>query len=365
MHLGTETKRMNQQAKTNHNALLIVGFGGPEGKEDVLPFLENVLAGKPVPRQRMLEVAEHYHHFGGVSPINQQVRDLIEALEPELLRRGVEIPIFWGNRNWHPLLADTLREMSASGVRRALALVLSAYGSYSGCRQYREDIERARSSAGADAPVVEKIRLFYNHPDFILANADRVGEGLARIHADRRSRTRVAFTAHSIPRSMANQCDYEAQLTETCRLIAEEQGLAAPRWSLVYQSRSGRPSDPWLEPDIGAHLQDLATRDVSDVVVHPVGFLSDHMEILHDLDIEASAEASRLGMNMVRTGTVGVHPRFVSMLAELVEERVRPGGRSARTVGTLGPSPDACAPECCLYEPSVPSRCSGKKIDMS
>ncbi len=337
-----------------HDAILIVGFGGPECREDVLPFLENVTKGRNIPRERLLEVAEHYDHFGGVSPINAQVRELIAALRPELQRHGIDLPIYWGNRNWHPLLPDTMREMAAAGVRHAIGLVLAAYSSYSSCRQYRENIGYAQEAVGPDAPKVDKLRVFYNHPDFIAANADRVREALESFPEDRRRSIHLAFTAHSIPESMARACDYERQLTETCRLVAEALGVGSERWRLVYQSRSGRPQDPWLEPDILDHLDALKAQGVGDVVIHPVGFLSDHLEVLYDLDEEARLKAEALGMTMVRSATVGVHPKFVAMLRELIEERL---GRidTRRAIGQYGPSHDVCPVDCCPA-PARPGR---------
>jgi ferrochelatase len=334
-----------------YDAILVVGFGGPERLEDVLPFLENVTRGRNIPRERLLEVAEHYNHFGGVSPINAQVRALIAALGPELDQHGISLPIYWGNRNWHPLLVDTLSEMAAAGIKRALAVVLAAFSSYSSCRQYREDIERARVTVGPGAPRVDKLRVFYNHPEFIAANADRVRTAFESFAADRRESVHIAFTAHSIPVSMARNCDYEPQLHETCRLVAQEVGIAPERWALVYQSRSGRPGDPWLEPDILDYLKDLQSRSVKNVMIHPMGFLSDHMEVMYDLDEEACHLCDAMGLAMVRSQTVGTHPRFVSMLRELIAERIElPRGLSPRAVG-YGPSHDVCPENCCL--PSV------------
>jgi protoporphyrin/coproporphyrin ferrochelatase len=329
-----------------YDAILIVGFGGPEKPDDVMPFLENVTRGRNIPRERLLVVAGHYDHFGGVSPINAQVRDLIAALTPALRDAGVDLPVYWGNRNWHPMLADTLRAMTDVGVRRALAVVLAAYSSYSSCRQYREDVERAREAVGPWAPRVDKARVFYNHPDFIAASADRLREALDALPADLRGDARLAFTAHSIPLSMAGTCDYEQQLSETCRLVAAEAGVPPERWRLVYQSRSGRPTDPWLEPDILDHLGALKAEGAVAVVVHPVGFLSDHLEVLYDLDEEARIKADVLGLTMVRAGTVGTHPRFVGLLRELIVERVT-GADDRRAVGRFGPNHDVCPADCC------------------
>lgn len=337
-----------------YDAILVVGFGGPESREEVLPFLENVLRGRPVPRERMLEVAEHYYHFGGVSPINQQVRDLIAALTPELRRHGVTLPIYWGNRNWHPLLPDTMQSMVQAGVRRALAVVLSAYSSYSGCRQYREDIARAQAEVGSQAPAVDKVRVFYNHPDFVAANAEHLARALEQLPAVRRPQVRVAFTAHSLPQGMADRCQYVSQLTETCRLVADASAIPSTHWKLVYQSRSGRPQDPWLEPDILDHLAALTEQGVADVVVQPIGFLSDHMEVLYDLDDEAASRARQAGIHMVRAATVGTHPRFVAMLRKLIQERLSPGA-DRESIGSFGPSHDVCPADCC----PAPSRSPG------
>jgi protoporphyrin/coproporphyrin ferrochelatase len=327
-----------------YDAILVVSFGGPEGMDDVMPFLANVLRGRNVPESRMREVAHHYELFGGVSPINEQNRRLIAALERELGERGPRLPVYWGNRNWRPLLPDTLKEMRDAGVRRALAFVTSAYSSYSGCRQYREDIERARAQVGADAPQVEKLRAFFNHPGFVGPNAERVRAALAEIPPERRAAARLAFTAHSIPSVMAAGSDYERQLLETCRLVAAEAGRED--WRLVFQSRSGPPTQPWLGPDICEHLRGLRREGAQDVVVSPVGFISDHMEVLYDLDTEARQVASELGLNLIRAATVGTHPDFVSMIRELILERLDPAA-PRRALGTLPPRPDACAADCC------------------
>jgi len=335
---------------TQYHAILIVGFGGPERREDVIPFLENVTRGRNIPRERLRAVAEHYYHFGGKSPLNDQVRELIATLRLALDQRGIRLPIAWGNRNWHPFLADAVQELASAGARRVLALVLAAYSSYSSCRQYREDIERARAAVGSNAPQVDKIRAFFNHPGFIAANADRLSEALEKIPDDRRSRSHVAFTAHSIPLSMAQTSRYAEQLNETCRLVCERLRIPATRWALVYQSRSGRPTDPWLEPDICDHLASLRASGVSDVAVLPIGFLSDHLEVLYDLDVEAQEKSRSLGLNLVRAGTVGTHPQFVAALADLVEERVKQWPNRA-AVGAFAAWPDVCPEDCCPPPP--------------
>ena len=327
-----------------YDALLIVSFGGPEGLEDVMPFLENVLRGKNVPPERMRAVARHYELFGGTSPINAQNRALIAALEKELAQNGPQLPVYWGNRNWHPLLPDTLRKMAQDGVRHALAFFTSAYSSYSGCRQYRENIARAQDEVGPAAPRVEKLRAFYNHPGFVGPNVENLRAALDHIPEARRARAQVAFTAHSIPLLMAGCCDYETQLQETCRLVAA--GAQHERWRLLYQSRSGPPSQPWLGPDILDYLRELKGSGAEDVVVAPVGFISDHMEVLYDLDTEARALCQNLGLNMVRAATVGTHPDFVRMIRELVMERLSPDA-PRRFLGTLGASHDLCPADCC------------------
>lgn len=327
-----------------YDAVLVISFGGPEGMDDVLPFLENVLRGKNVPEKRMKEVAHHYELFGGVSPINGQNRRMISALKEELKKHDINLPIYWGNRNWHPMLADTLGKMKADGVKRAIAFVTSAYGSYSGCRQYLEDIDRAREVVGEGAPEIDKLRLFYNHPRFIEANVAHLKDSLQRIPEARRKDAHIAFTAHSIPTSMSETCDYEAQLLETCRLVAKAAGLTD--WNLAFQSRSGPPTQPWLEPDIQDHLKDAAHRKVKDVVVLPIGFVSDHMEVIYDLDTEAASVAGKAGINFERSLTAGTHPAFISMIRELIEERL--GAKEERACqGDRGAAPDVCDTQCC------------------
>ena len=329
----------------NYDAILVVSFGGPESRKDVIPFLENVLRGRNVPRERMLAVAEHYYHFEGRSPINQQTRDLIAALEAELSHHGPKLPVYWGNRNWHPLLADTLGKMRQEGVRRSLAFVTSAYSSYSGCRQYREDIARAREEVGQGAPEVEKLRAFFNHPGFISAVQERVRDALQAVPTTVREKVRVVYTGHSIPLSMADTCDYVEQLEEVRRLISER--LRITNDALVYQSRSGVRGQPWLEPDILDYLREVRARDLaSAVVVVPIGFISDHMEVVYDLDVEAQQLCDSLQLPMVRAGTVGTHPKFVGMIRELIVERIDPSSER-RAWGWLGPRQDVCAEDCC------------------
>ncbi len=297
-------------------------FWRPRAPEDVLPFLENVTRGRNVPRERLLEVAEHYDHFGGVSPINSQVRELIAALRPELDRHGISLPIYWGNRNWHPMLADTLAEMASRGVKRALAVVLAAYSSYSSCRQYREDIARAQATSDQAPPRSTRFASFTITPTSSPPTPSASVTLFDRISPDGRKKCTWPSPPTASRCSMARNCMYEHQLTEACRLIAEEIGVPPDRWALVYQSRSGRPGDPWLEPDILDHLKDLRRRGIDRVLIHPIGFLSDHMEVLYDLDEEARLLCEELGLNMVRARTVGTHPRFISMLRELIAERI-------------------------------------------
>jgi ferrochelatase len=327
-------------AFTEYDALLLVSFGGPEKRDDVIPFLENVLRGRNVPRDRLLAVAGHYYHFDGRSPINDQCRDLISALETH----GVGLPIYWGNRNWHPMLADTVRKMRDDGVRRALALATSAFGSYSGCRQYREDIEKARAAV-PNSPEIDKLPPFWSHPGFIDAFVDtmagRVREALTRLPgAD------VVYTAHSIPVTMAQSSPYEAQLRDAAGRVNRQLGLGGP--VLVFQSRSGPPSQPWLEPDIGDYLRRTESKRL---VVVPIGFLSDHMEVIYDLDLEAAALAKDRGIEFARAGTAGTHPRFVAGLVKLVHEAMANG-----VVGCV----TACAGDCCqpsvLHKPAQPPK---------
>lgn len=329
-----------------YDAILLVSFGGPEKPEDVMPFLENVLRGKNVPRARMETVAKHYYHFGGKSPINGQNRALLEAMKSELEKNGPQLPVYWGNRNWHPLLTDTMAKMKADGVRRALAFVTSAYSSFSSCRQYLEDIARAQAAAGDGAPVVDKIRAFYNHPNYIAATVEKAQEALEKIIPERRTSAHLVYTAHSIPDSMAQNCRYHEQLQEAAQLASAQLGRTAD--PLVFQSRSGPPTQPWLGPDVLEHLRRVANQGkVKDVVIVPIGFVSDHMEVVYDLDTEARSLCNELGLNMVRAACVGTHPKFVTMIRDLILERMNQHPNRP-SLGFMGVSHDVCPEGCCL-----------------
>ena len=285
------------------NAFLLISFGGPEKREDVIPFLKNVLRGRDVPESRLLDVAEHYYHFDGRSPINNQNRQLMSALQ-----QTISLPIYWGNRNWDPMLADTIRQMRDDGVKSAIAFATSAFGSYSGCRQYQQDIDKARAQVES-APVIVKIPPFSGHPLFIKAMTDRVRDAAAQLPD-----ACLLFTAHSIPVSMAESGPYVRQLQAACAQVAAGAGFAD--WKLVYQSRSGPPTQPWLEPDVFDYMREIRR----DCILAPIGFLSDHMEVLYDLDTEARAGADELGIKMVRAGTVGTHPAMIQLIKELIEQ---------------------------------------------
>ena len=331
-----------------YDAFVLLSFGGPEKPDDVMPFLRNVVRGRGVPDERLAEVAEHYYHFGGVSPINQQNRDLLAAVRAEFDAHGIGLPTYWGNRNWYPMLADTVAQMRDDGVTHALGFATSAYGGYSSCKQYWEDIAAARAKVGPGAPVISKLRQFWDHPGFVEPHVTAVRSALATLDASRRGSTRLVFTAHSIPSSMARTAGpeggrYEAQLDETARLVHAAAAADLP-WDLVWQSRSGPPQVPWLEPDINDHLETLAAAGVTDVVVSPIGFVSDHLEVLWDLDNEAADTAKRLGLGYARAATPGVDPRFVTMVRQLVQERTDNVPRER--LGTL-PLWDVCPEICC------------------
>lgn len=323
-----------------YDAVLLLSFGGPEGPDDVMPFLENVTRGRGVPRERLLAVAEHYQHFGGVSPINEQNRALLAAIRADFAANGLDLPVYWGNRNWTPYVSDAVEQMRADGIRSALAFATSAYGSYSACRQYLEDLDTATSGT----PVVHKLRHFFDHPGFVEPHADGVRAALAGFPAARRDTTRLVFTAHSIPVSMNDTSGpagdlYRQQLLATAALVHE---AAAPDlgWDLVWQSRSGPPHIPWLEPDINHHLESLAANGITDVVVSPIGFVSDHLEVVWDLDHEAAETAAKLELGYARAATPGTDPRFVAMVRDLVLERRNGTRQLTDACGTSG----CCAP---------------------
>jgi ferrochelatase len=326
-----------------YDAVLLVSFGGPESPDEVLPFLERVTAGRAVPRARLSEVAGHYLHFGGRSPINDQCRALIDVLSPALASRGIDLPLYWGNRNWHPLLDDTVAAMARDGVHRAIAIATSAFSSYSGCRQYLEDIERAREGLGYDAPRIDKIPPFFDFAGFIEAVADRARRAIASL-ARGGTDAELVFTAHSIPTAMAARCDYVMQLQAASAAVADQLGRT---WSLAFQSRSGPPSVPWLGPDILDQLRALAANGHQAVVLVPIGFVSDHMEVCFDLDVEAAPLALELGMAVARAGTVGTHPSFVGLLADLVAARVA-GVPGPIPLGLATALPPQCDTGCCL-----------------
>ena len=330
----------------HYDAVLLVSFGGPEGPADVLPFLRNVTRGRGIPEERLEEVAEHYHHFGGVSPINQWCREVIDALRAEFRASGIDLPVYWGNRNWPPMLVDAVTQMTGDGVRRALAICTSAYGSYSSCRQYVEDINAARAAVGESAPVIDKVRHFFDHPGFIGGFASQLRASLDQVEDT--SKARVVFTAHSIPDAMEEWSGpegarYSDQVAEAAELVAEHAGWSGPR-DVVWQSRSGPPAMPWLEPDINDHLRALASEGVDTVVVSPVGFLSDHIEVLWDLDNEAAETAAGLGLRYLRAGTPEIGSDLVGMFRDLVAERV--SGAPVKRLGKL-PVWDPLVEGCC------------------
>ncbi|CAL9558184.1 Ferrochelatase [Streptomyces sp. enrichment culture] len=349
-----------------YDALLLLSFGGPEGPDDVVPFLENVTRGRGIPKERLKEVGQHYFRFGGVSPINAQCRALLAALREDFAAAGLDLPVYWGNRNWTPYLTDTLREMVRDGRRRIAVLATSAYASYSGCRQYRENLADALAALEAEGlplPKIDKLRHYFNHPGFVEPMVEGVLRSLAELDEGVRSGAHLAFTTHSIPDSAADTSGpvqdhgdggaYVKQHLDVARLIAdavrERTGTAHP-WRLVYQSRSGAPHIPWLEPDICDHLEELHKEGAPAAVMVPIGFVSDHMEVLYDLDTEATAKAAELGLAVRRSATVGADPRFAAAIRELLLERAATerGATVERcALGALGPSHDLCPVGCC------------------
>ncbi len=342
---------------TPYDAVLLVSFGGPQGPDEVLPFLENVTRGRGIPRERLVEVGAHYQLFGGVSPINAQNAALLAALRAELAATGPDLPVYWGNRNWDPYLVDVLPQMRADGVRRVLAVVTAAYSSYSGCRQYRENLY----DAAADTLVIDKVRQYFDHPGFVEPFVDTTIEALSELPPGVAQGARLVFTTHSIPTAQADESGlldapggaYVAQHRATAQLVADrvaaETGVIR-EWDLVFQSRSGLPSQPWLEPDVSEHLEQLSVEGVPAVVLVPIGFVSDHMEVVYDLDVLARETADGLGLPMTRAATPGTDPRFVAMIAELARERCAVGAGFAaggRALSPLGPWRDVCLAGCC------------------
>lgn len=339
-----------------YDALLLCSFGGPNGPDDVIPFLKNVTRGKGIPEERLAEVGEHYHHFGGRSPINEQNLALVAALQQELSRRGIELPVIWGNRNWPPYTVDTLRDARAFGVQRVLTIVTSAYASYSGSRQYREHLAAAVAELG-DAPQIDIVRPFFNDPGFVGANIEAIEEASQQLEGGLDG-AHIVYVTHSIPDTMQDASavtgpGYREQHEDVRATIdaalAERHGVDVAS-SLAYCSRSGSPHVPWLEPDVNDHLEALAAQGVTKVIIAPIGFISDHMEVAFDLDVEALETAAEHGIAAVRAGTVGVRPTFVAGLVDLVLERAaRERGEASepRVVGSLAPLPDVAPPDSC------------------
>jgi ferrochelatase len=346
------------EAPEHGDALLIMSFGGPEGPDDVMPFLENVTRGRGVPPERLAEVAEQYLERGGVSPINAQNRALAAAVAAELDHHGPHLAVYLGNRNWHPFVSDTVAAMVAAGVTRALVLTTSAFPSYSGCRQYQEDLAAAAAAVGPSAPALDKLPPYGNHPGFVEAMADRLCSTLAGLDPAERQRAELVFTAHSLPASLADSSDYVPALQDAAAEVVARARPGAP-WDLVFQSRSGPPQVPWLEPDIKDHIAARAAahrpgEPAPVLVVVPIGFVSDHMEVLVDLDSQAAAVAATHDVGFHRVPTVGTHPRFVTMIRELVTERL--AGSEPLAVGSRGPRPNVCPPDCCPPPLRVPPR---------
>ncbi|WP_084039356.1 ferrochelatase [Demequina sp. NBRC 110053] len=375
------------KAPATYDCILLAGFGGPEGQDDVIPYLRNVTAGRGVPDERLEEVSHHYRHFGGVSPINQQNRDLKAALEAEIASRGLGLPVYWGNRFWAPYFDDALRELHADGHRRVLVLVTTAFSSYSGCRAYREDLAAALERTGLDGEIVlDKVRQYFDHPGFVEPNVNAVLEGLRQLVADGNGESpHVMFATHSIPSAAADVSGprearpdgtpvptgggeawyagggwYAEQQRAVSALVMDRVAGEFPDvpWTLVYQSRSGDPSVPWLEPDINLAIEAL-DESVTGLVISPIGFVSDHMEVAWDLDNEALETCEERGLPMVRVPTVGIDPAFVSGLIDLVEERhvgaADDAPRPREALTDLGPWQDVCPADCCLGRAAKPT----------
>ena len=335
------------------DALLLLSFGGPEGPEQVMPFLENVTRGRGIPRERLESVAEHYLHFGGVSPINGINRALIAEIEAELARRGRRMPVYFGNRNWEPYVEDTVTQMRDNGIERAAVFTTSAWGGYSGCTQYQEDIARGRAAAGAGAPQLVKLRQYFDHPLLVEMFADAIRDAVTTLPAELRDEARLVFTAHTIPLRAADRCGpdlYERQVGYSCRLIAAAAGYLD--YDHVWQSRSGPPQVPWLEPDVGDHLEALQRAGTRAVIVCPVGFVADHIEVVWDLDNELAEQAAQAGIAFARASTPNAQTRFAQLAIDLLDE-MRTDAPAARVTGPQ-PVPGygcsvngaVCTPDC-------------------
>ena len=327
-------------------ALMIVSFGGPESHAEVMPFLERVTQGKPVPRERLLEVAKHYYHFDGKSPLNAQNRALKQALEKEFLKRNIGLPIYLGNRNAAPFIVDELREMKAKNITRALGFFTSSMSSYSGCRQYRENIAEAQAEIGDGAPQIEKIRAFFNHPLYIQTVSARLQECLSKFSMEKRD-SHFIFTTHSLPISMAKNCDYAEQYKNSSELVAAANVLQPDQVTFAFQSRSGSPHIPWLGPDVNEVVKNIPKGSKKNIIFIPIGFVSDHMEVIYDLDCEAREHVENHGFQFARVKTAGTHPLFIEMICELVAERLQ-HDQPRRYLGSLGARVDVCPPDCCL-----------------
>lgn len=380
-----ETEHAPEQPPAAYDAVVLASFGGPEGQDDVIPFLRNVTRGRGIPDERLEEVSHHYRHFGGVSPINALNRDLHAALSAELTARGIETPLLWGNRNWAPYIGDVLEQAHADGHRRVLAITTSAYSSYSSCRQYREDFGKALLERDLVGKLrIDKVRQYFDHPGFLAPFVEGVAVGLGQVRAKlaetgREGRIHVLFCTHSIPdtdaaasgprdREFEQGSAYVAQHLANARVIMDRatgsDGGGDIDWSLVYQSRSGPPQVPWLEPDVNDALAELPERGVAGVLLVPLGFVSDHMEVVWDLDTEALQTCADLGLAAVRTPTPGTHAAFITGLADLIAERVEGGPRPAETA--LGPWYDVCRPGCCANQRrAVPTVAGSDACDLS
>lgn len=331
-----------------YDAILVVSFGGPEGPEDVMPFLENVTAGRGIPRERLAAVAEHYDAFGGRSPINDLNRELISAVTKDLSSHGSDLPVYWGNRNWDPYLRDTVSQMVDDGVERAICFITSTFSSYSGCRQYRENLFEASEGLPIQ---LDRLRHAFNHPNFVASQVRALERSLAEVGPA----AHVLFVTHSIPLTMNEASGgpgaglYEKQHFAVAELVASRAG--AEEWDLVYCSRSGSPHQPWLEPDVNDRITELAAEGCEAVVLVPIGFISDHMEVIHDLDTEARETASDLGVRFARADTAGTDPEFITMIRELIVERAaaeRGESPERPSCTAMGPRPDTCQPDCCV-----------------